>query len=110
LGCPTAVTPILANDSIKTIITAVTPMITIPTAERLKAVVKAVVNAVPSAVPNAVPSAVPNAVSGIIHKFIDFDFVELRFAPVLRLLRPHLALPKRLREGEVGSEVSTTSK
>jgi len=100
-------------------------MIIIPTAERLKAVVKAVVNAVPSAVPNAVPSAVPNAVpsavpkavpnevpnavSGIIHKFIDFDFVELRFAPVLRLLRPHLALPKRLREGEVGSEVSTTS-
>ena len=23
------------------------------------------------------------------HKFIDFDFVELRFAPVLRLPRPH---------------------
>jgi len=35
---------------------------------------------------------------------IDFDFVELRFASVLRLPRPHLALPKRLREGAEGSE------
>ena len=42
-------------------------------------------------------------------KFIDFDFVELRGVypaqpPVLRLPRPHLASPKRLREGEEGSE------
>jgi hypothetical protein len=40
------------------------------------------------------------------YEFIDFDFVELLpfGSSVLRLPRPHLALPKRLREGEVGSE------
>ncbi|MFZ0281842.1 MAG: hypothetical protein WAL29_09345 [Bacteroidales bacterium] len=42
------------------------------------------------------------------YEFIDFDFVELRFAPVLRLPRPHLAPLKRLREGEVGSEENKT--
>jgi hypothetical protein len=38
-----------------------------------------------------------------VYKFIDFDFVELRFAPVLRLPRPHFASLKQ-RESEEGSE------
>jgi hypothetical protein len=37
------------------------------------------------------------------YKFIDFDFVDLRFAPVLRLPRLHFASLK-LRESEEGSE------
>jgi hypothetical protein len=37
------------------------------------------------------------------YALIDFDFVELSFASVLRLPRPHLASLK-LRESEEGSE------
>ena len=39
-------------------------------------------------------------------KFIYFDFVELRFAAVLRLPRPHWGAKKRVPEDELGAAKS----